>query len=86
MVIHIPLLHAQHAAEVFGREDGVAHPCDVADIVFFALVHLNIYVDMLLVHIPHAVFHDGGITIAQFVVFVEQVLLVGLVAVGGEFL
>ena len=41
---------------------------------------------MLLVVVPHAVFQDGGVAEAVFVVFVDEVLLVGLPALGGEFL
>ena len=92
LVIHVTFLHAEditqarHIAYSVSRIDGVTHPGDVADKVFLSLIHLNIYINVLGVVGPHGVFHDNDITIAQLVVFVDEVFLVGLVAFGSVFL
>ena len=40
---------------------------------------------MILIYIPHTVLHDSHITIAQFVILVDKILLGGLVSLIGEF-
>jgi len=47
LIIHISLPHAEDTTEEIGGIDGVAHPCDVAEIVLLSLLHLHIYIDML---------------------------------------
>lgn len=41
---------------------------------------------MLVVNVPYAVFNDGGIAIAKFVILVYKVLLISLISFGGIFL
>ena len=84
LVIHIALLHAEHTVEIVGGEYGVAHPCDVADIVFLSFCDFQIYVHVLGVVFPHAVFQYCGIAVSQLVVFVEQRLLAFLISLRRE--
>ena len=41
---------------------------------------------MLVVYVPHAVAEDGGVAVAQLVILVYELLLVGFPAFGGVFL
>ena len=41
---------------------------------------------MLVVNVPYAVFNDGGVAIAKFVILVYKVLLISLISFGGIFL
>ena len=88
LVVDVAFPHAEDIAQTrsvahsIGRIYGVAHPRDVTDVVFLSLVHLNIYINVLGVVGPHRIFHDNGIAITQLVVFVDEVILVGLVALG----
>ena len=59
---------------------------DVADVVFLTLADLQPDADVFRVDVPYAVAEDGGITIAQLVVFLNELLLVGLPALGRELL
>ena len=86
LVVDITLVHAQHAAQLVGRVHGVAHPRDVTKVILRAFVHFDVDADMLVVDIPYAVFQDGGVSIAVFVVFVDKLLLVFLPTFRGELL
>ena len=86
LVVHIALLHAEQHVEVVGRHHGVAHPCYVAYVVFLPLVNLDVDVYMVVVVVPHAVLDDDHVAVSQLVVLVDQVLLVGLVALFGKLL
>ena len=86
LVVDVALLHVQDGVQLVGVINGVSHPRDVADVVFLAFVHLHVDVHVLVVLVPHAVFQNHGVTIAMLVVFIQQVLLVFLPAVGRIFL
>ena len=86
LVIHVALLEVEQAAQVVGAVDGVAHPCDVAHIVFLAFVNLHVDVHVLVVDVPHAVLQYHGIAVAVFVVLLYEVLLVRLPVLGSELL
>ena len=79
LVIDVAFLDAQHIVEQCRREDGIAHPRDVGDVVTLALVNSEINVNALLVKGYNAVFHDNGIAIAFLVILVDNQLLVGLI-------
>ena len=80
LVIHVALLHTENGRQLVGVIHCVAHPFDVADIVFLSLVDLYINVDVLVVVWRDAVGDDYCVTVSQLVVFVYEVLLVGLVS------
>ena len=86
LVVHVALVHAQHAAQIVGGIDGVAHPRDVAQIVLLAFIHLDAYAHVLVVMVPHAVRDNLGVAETVLVVFLNQTLLVGLPALGGKLL
>ena len=86
LVVDVAFLHAQHIGQMVGVVDGVSHPSDVPQIVFLPLVHLYIYIDVLVVEVPDAVFQNGGIAVSVLVVFVNQVLFVFLPALRCELL
>ena len=86
LVIDVTLLHIEHGIQVVGGHDGVAHPCDITDVVLVTLFNLYIDVHVLLVIVPDGVFEDSGIAEAQFVVFLYQLLLGLLVTLVGELL
>ena len=83
LVVDVALLHVQDGIQLVGVIDGVAHPCDVAHVVFLSLVHLHVDVHVLVVIVPHAVFHYHGVAVTILIIFLQQVLLVFLPAVGG---
>ena len=68
LVIHIALLHVEQAAQIVGRIYCIAHPGDVSDIILLSFIHLEQHVYVLGVVVPHAVFQQFGITIAQLVI------------------
>ena len=86
LVVYIAFFNAEHIVEYASGIHGVAHPVDVADVVFLAFVDSEIDVDGLFVVVHHAVLHDDGIAVAFFVIFVDDELLVGFKIVGHEFL
>ena len=92
LVVDVALLHVEDVAQAhyvtytIGRINRVAHPCDVTDVVLPAFVDFHIDVDMLRIGIPHAVLKDDGIAITVFVVFLDELLLVFLPALGSELL
>ena len=86
LVVDVALLHAEHLVQVVGRIDGVAHPCYVAYIIFLALVHLQANADVLVVDVPHAVADDGSVAVAILVILFDELLLVGLPALGCKLL
>ena len=86
LVVDVALLHFKHVVQVVGGDNGVSHPCDVADIVLVALVDLHKHVHVLLVVVGDGVFQDGGVAEAEFVVLVDHGLLGLAVALVGEFL
>ena len=86
LVVDVALLHAQCGVQIVGSDDGIAHPGDVAQVVFLTFLNLHVDVDVLLVDVPHGVFEDGGIAEAQLVVFLDEGLLGLVVALGSELL
>ena len=76
LVIHVTFSHAEQGGKVVGTVHRITHPCDVTHIVFLSLVELEIYVNVLLVIGSNAVFQYDSITITQFIILVEQVLLI----------
>ncbi len=86
LVVDIARVYAEHIVQHLGRIHGVAHPVDVADIVFFALFHLKIHIDFAVVIFHHAVFHDACVAIAEFVILVDDPCLVVLIVGVYEFL
>ena len=92
LVVDVTFLHAKDevkamsARRVLGAIDRVTHPCDVSQEVFLSFVHLHIDVDMLIVGVPHTVLNDGGVAIAVFIVFGDELALVLLPAFGRELL
>ena len=86
LVVDIAFLHAQGSVQVVGGYHGVTHPGDVTDIVFLTLIDLHIDVDVLLVHRPYRVFQNGGVTVAQFVIFVNERRLGLFIAFRGKLL
>ena len=85
-VVHVALLHAQHVVEGVCRVDGVAHPRDVAHIVFLALVEMDEDIDGVVAEVHYAVGHNLSVAVAEFVVLLDDALLVFLVFFGGELL
>ena len=86
LVIYVTGLHTKQSVEVVTRDDGVAHPCDIADIVFLSFVDLDIEVDMVLINVPHTILQNSHVAKAQLVILVDKVLFGGLVSLIGEFL
>ena len=80
LVIDVTLVHTQLTGKLVGRVDGIAHPCDIADVIFLTLIHLQVDIHMLGIVVPDTVFQNDGITITQLIIFVDEVLLVSLVA------
>ena len=76
LVIHIALFHVEQTAQIVGSINGVAHPRDVAQVVFLTFIHLNIYVDVLVIHVPDAVFQNLEVAITILVVLLDKVFLV----------
>ena len=86
LVIHVTLFHSKDIAQsrpvahAIGRINGIAHPRDVAQVVFLTFVHFHIDVHMLVIVVPNTIFHNDSIAESVFVVFVDKVLLVFLPA------
>ena len=72
LVVDVTFLHTQCSVQVVSGNYGVAHPCDVTDVVLLTLVNLHIDIDMLVVNGPYGVFQNGGITITQLVIFLDE--------------
>ena len=75
LVVHVAVLHSQRSVQSLGVHHGVAHPCDVAQVVLVALFHFQEHVHVLVVFVPHRVFNDGGVAIAQLVILLDERLL-----------
>ena len=86
LVIHVAFLHAEDIRELLGVIYRVAHPFDVADVVFLSLIDLYEDIDVLVVVGRDAVGYDACVAIAVFVVFLYEVLLVFLISFGSVFL
>ncbi len=86
LVVDAALVEREQPRQHVGVVDGVAHPLYVAHIVFLSLVDLYPHVDMLGIDVPHAVAEDDGVAVAQLIVFLDELLLVGLPALGCELL
>src|SRR3712207_8517674 len=56
--VYVSFLHVEQKGEVVGVVNRVAHPRDVADVIFLAFVQLDIDIHVLVVHIPDTVFQD----------------------------
>ena len=61
LVVDVTFLHIQDLVENIRIIDGVAYPCDVANIVFLAFVDFDVNVDMLIVDRPDRVVFDSAI-------------------------
>ena len=92
LVVDVALLHVEdvakalYIAHTIGWINRVTHPCDVANEVLPTFVDLYVDVHMLRVDIPHAVLKDNGIAVAVFVIFLDELLLVFLPALGSKLL
>ena len=86
LIVHIALFHSQDTVQLQGGINRVAYPGDVAEVVFLTFVNLHIDINMFGVYIPNAVFQKGSIAITIFVVFLDEVLLVGSPAFRRELL
>ena len=75
-VVDIAFLHLKDAVEVFGAEDGVAYPVDAADVIFLAFVDVDVYVNKVVAEVYNTVAVDVGITVAEFVVLLDDALFV----------
>ena len=76
LVVDVTFLHAEHVVQLFGRIQRVTHPCDIAEVVFVSFFYSHEDVHRTVVVGLDAVFHDHSITVSQFVVFVDDQLLV----------
>ena len=85
LIVDVALLDAEHLLQPFGFIDRVAHPRDVADVVFVAFRHFEVDAQPFFVDRVDRVAYDGGIAVAPRVVEVDQQLLVRLVVVLVEF-
>ena len=86
LIIDVAVLELQGAVECFGGVDGVAHPVDVAHIVFAALVKGEIHIHVLFVEGHHAVAYYVGIAVAPRVAATDHGVFVGGVFLGDKFL
>ena len=86
LIVHIALFHPQDTVQLQCGINRVAHPGDVAEVVFLPFVTLHIDINMLRVYVPNAVFQNGSIAITIFIVFLDEVLLVGSPAFRRELL
>ena len=81
LVVDVARLHAQHLREALRLVHGVAHPIDVADMVLVTLLHLDVYIDGLVIVCHHRVGHDVCIAVSVLVILVYEQLLVLVVQV-----
>jgi hypothetical protein len=86
LVIDISFLQGEQFVQTIGSINSVAHPFNVTDVVFLSFLHLDIDIHMLIIIVPNTVSEDGSITVAIFVVFGDQVLLVLFPPLGGVLL
>ena len=86
MVVDIALFHLQQVSQLFRGIQCVAHPRDVAQVVFLSFVNAHEDVHCAVVVLADAVFHNHGVAITQFVVFVDNELFVGFVVLFYELL
>ena len=84
LVVDVTALHAQKTIKVVGVGHGVAHPADIAQVVFFSLVYLDVDVDVLLIDVPHGVELNGSISESQLIILLNEFLLGFLVALRSE--
>ena len=85
-VVHVATLHLECLLECLRAIERVAHPTDVAYIVFLALVNMEVYIHEILTHINHTVRVDIGIAETKFVIFLNHTLLILIKLVLNEFL
>ena len=76
LVVGVARMHAEHVLQLLGVVDRVAHPRDVADVVFVALREVDVDAEAFLVDRVDRVAQDGGVAEALRVVEVDQQLLV----------
>ena len=86
LIVDVAFLHAQRTVEIVAGDDGVTHPRDITQVVALAFVNLDEDVDVVLVDGPHGVFQNSCVTIAQFVIFIDECLLGLLITFGGVLL
>ena len=82
LIIHIPLLHAQQRIQIVSSVHRVAHPRDIAEVILGSFIHFYQDVDVLVIHIPHAVFKNHSITEPVFIVFFDEIALIFLPSFG----
>ena len=71
---------------MFGRIQCVTYPGYIAEVVFLPFINLHKDVYSTVIVGLDTVCHDDGVTITQFVVFVDNQLFVRFVVVLNEFL
>ena len=76
LIIYVSLTHTEHFTQVTGGIHRITYPMDIADIIFLPFFYLQVNVYVLIVNVPHAIFHDTRVTITMFIVFFYQVLLI----------
>ena len=86
MVVDITLLHLEEEVQLFGRIQCVTYPGYIAEVVFLSFLNLHEDVYRAVIVGLDTVCHDDGVTITQFVVFVDNQLFVRFVVVLNEFL
>ena len=86
LVVDIAFLHLQDALEDIGVVDRVAHPADVANVIFLSLAQVEVYVHMAIVHLCHTVAFEHGIAVTPGVESLQHVVFVLVILLGKEFL
>ncbi len=86
LIVNVTLLHTKHRTEIVGRVDRVAHPGDITQIVFLTFRHLQVDIHMLGIIVIDTILENHCITITILIVFLNEVFLILLPAVGRELL
>ena len=85
LVVHVAGLHSEDVVEYGVGVYGVAYPVDVFDVVAFAFVDGDVYVDEFFVVGHDAVADDDGVAVSFFVIFFDDSVEVVLVVLFDEF-
>ena len=85
-VIDIATLHLQRPVQCFRAIECVTHPTDVTHIVLVTLIDVEEDIHQVITHIYHAVSIDISIAVTEFVVLLNDTILVLFKLLCHEFL
>ena len=85
LIVEIALVHAQLVHQSIRRIDSITHPRDITDVVFLALIEIQVDIHVFGVHRHHRITHHQRITISPTVHFINEETLIFLILFGTEF-